>query len=438
MSINYGLRRRLARTIVAQLLAIAVAAVFGIWATAFTIENVLIKQALADEADYYWELAAKKPDARVPDTRNLTGYLAQADNDAHVPIHVRNLGIGFHSVPSEFDLSVVNISERGSDRLVLIFEGQQVRELSVLFGLVPLALVLMVVYVGAWLSYRSTRRAISPVEWLARQVNKLDPKRPDPHAFALSKLPVAPDSEVIDLANALGRLTQRVNVLVDREREFTRDVSHELRSPLTVVQMAADVLLRNEVLDQSARKSVERIKRASSDMVELVEAFLLLAREGELGLEFEPVCVNDVVAEEIERTRVLVSGRPVTLTLTQDSRMLVETSERVLSSMLGNLIRNAADYTEAGEVRVHIRSGVVEIHDEGPGMDSHEVGRAFEAFYRGRSTARGGSSGYGVGLTIVRRLSDRFDWPLAVDSTPGVGTSVLVRFPKFEEAGQAD
>ena len=93
---------------------------------------------------------------------------------------------------------------------------------------------------------------------------------------------------------------------------------------------------------------------------------------------------------------------------------------------------------EAGEVRVHIRSGVVEIHDEGPGMDSHEVGRAFEAFYRGRSTARGGSSGYGVGLTIVRRLSDRFDWPLAVDSTPGVGTSVLVRFPKFEEAGQAD
>ena len=312
---------------------------------------------------------------------------------------------------------------------MLVFEGAQVRELSVLFGLVPLTLVLIVVYIGVFWSYRTTRRAVSPVEWLAGEVSRLDPERPDPNAFSLSNLRVLPDSEVVDLAQALERLTQRINALVDRERNFTRDASHELRSPLTVIHMATDMLRAEDELSPSALKAIGRIKRAATDMVELVEAFLLLARESELGIEFEPICVNDVVADEVDRVRITAEGRPVTVVMTAETRMLVETSTRVLSSVVGNLLRNAVDYTEQGEVRVHIGRGFVEIRDNGQGMDTQEVDRAFDAFFRGRTVGLSGRTGHGVGLAIVRRLSARFNWNVRIESEPRQGTRVLVEFP---------
>ena len=101
------------------------------------------------------------------------------------------------------------------------------------------------------------------------------------------------------MAGALTKLTQRVNAFVDRERNFTRDASHELRSPLTVIRMAADLLLAESSLDDRGKATVNRIKRAATDMVELVETFLMLARETEIGLEFEPVSINAAVEDEV-------------------------------------------------------------------------------------------------------------------------------------------
>ena len=76
MADSQGLRRRLARTLVRQCVAIGIAACIGVWAAALTIENLLIKQALEDEASYFWQLKATNPLTPAPDTRNLTGFLS--------------------------------------------------------------------------------------------------------------------------------------------------------------------------------------------------------------------------------------------------------------------------------------------------------------------------------------------------------------------------
>ena len=427
--VNVSVGRRLRRALGIQAAVIGVVCVIGVLAAAFTIENVLITRALEDEADYYWKLVASDPSTAAPNTQNLTGYLARRGDDSEMPPELRILGAGHHDLPTTADVKLAYVTVRGDKRLVLVFEGTKVRELSFIFGLAPLGLVLCVVYLSAWWSYRATRRAVSPVEWLARQVNALDPERPDPQKFKLDGMAGGPDREVLDLANALAGLTGRVNGLVDRERNFTRDASHELRSPLTVIRMAATLLLADSALDEKSKLSVERIQRAAKDMGELVEAFLLLARESELGLEFEPVCVNDAIAEEIERARMLAQHRDVDVCVVEDSRLLVQSTDKVVSTIIGNLIRNAVDYTEAGAVVVRIAPCSVEICDSGPGMEGHEVEQVFDAFYRGRAQGRGHNTGHGVGLTIVKRLSVRFGWPVTFDSTPGQGTCVTIRFP---------
>jgi signal transduction histidine kinase len=162
-------------------------------------------------------------------------------------------------------------------------------------------------------------------------------------------------------------------------------------------------------------------------MEELTSAFLLLAREGEKGLPVERVCVNAVVADELERARVLAEGRPVSASVRESVRLYVDAPEKVVSVVLGNLLRNAFSYTDAGEVTVTIGTDAVMIRDTGVGMAPDKVAEMYRPFVRGDERRRGG---HGVGLTIVRRLSDRFGWPLAIDSAPGAGTTVTVGFPR--------
>ena len=128
--------------------------------------------------------------------------------------------------------------------------------------------------------------------------------------FDVSDLPQGTDREIVVLGDALKHLVQRVNVFVSREREFTRDVSHELRSPLTVMRVACDLVLKDDALAERVRKPVTKIQRAAVQMTNLVEAFLLLAREPDRDIEASMVCVNDLIAEEVEaatmRTRLCI------------------------------------------------------------------------------------------------------------------------------------
>jgi signal transduction histidine kinase len=421
-----GLRQRLGRAFLLQAVLISIAAIIGVYAAAFAIEEVLVKRALKEEATYFWDHYDRKADFPLPDTRNLTGYLAPQNDAGGLPEPLQALPTGFHKLPTQVDFSVVYVTEHGSDRLYLVFDGESVGQLALYFGLVPLAGILIVLYLIAWLAYRLAGRAISPIVWLAKEVQKFDPDSDTRPSFSPSSLPGNPDREVLALSEALSTLTRRVDEFVERERNFTRDASHELRSPLTVIKIAADMLLSEQELDRHARNSVLRIRRSATDMEELTEAFLLLAREADHKLSAEPACINEIVEYELDRARYLLDDKPVTVAFDAEYLLLTPASEKVLSVLIGNLIRNAFSYTDEGTVRIHISDRALTIEDSGVGMPSQEVEQVFKPFFRGGSKARGG---HGVGLTIVKRLSDRFGWPIRLESTVGVGTRVVVDFP---------
>ena len=420
-----GLRQRLGRAFLLQAVLISVAAIIGVYAAAFTIEEVLVKRALEEEATYFWDHHDRSAEFPLPDTRNLTGYLAPQSDVGGLPGPLRSLSPGFHKLPTQAEFSVVYVTDHGSDRLYLVFDGESVGQLALYFGLVPLAGILIVLYLIAWFAYRIAGKAISPIVWLAKEVQKFDPDSDKRPSFSPSSLPGSPDREVLALSEALSTLTRRVDEFVERERNFTRDASHELRSPLTVIKIAADMLLSEQELNRHARNSVLRIKRSATDMEELTEAFLLLAREVDRKYSAEPACINEITEYELERARYLLHGKPITVSFDAECVLLTPAPEKVLSVLIGNLIRNAFSYTDEGTVKIHISGNALAIEDSGVGMQSEEVGQVFKPFFRGGSRARGG---HGVGLTIVKRLSDRFGWPIRLDSTVGVGTRVVVEF----------
>jgi signal transduction histidine kinase len=415
-----GLRARLGRTFLLQGALIGAAAVVGVFLASLLLEGVLIREALSEEAAHFWTQRDRDGEHPLPGTLNLTGYLDT------VPPALSGLSSGYHERVIDGVETVVYVSDRGGQRLYLVFDRSGVGRLAAVFGLVPLAMVLLVLYLSTWLAFRASRRAFSPVIALARQVRGLDPAAPDSALLDPASLPRDADDEVRELADALARFAQRLNEFVERERNFTRDASHELRSPLTVIQMAAGMLEADAGLSDASRRSVARIERAARDMEELTSAFLLLARESQSGLRLEATCVNDVLADELERARLLAAGKPVESRLSATHRLYVEAPEKVLAVLLGNLLRNAFSYTDAGEVTVDVGAASVVIRDTGVGIAPGQVDAMYQPFVRGDVGRRGG---HGVGLTIVRRLSDRFGWPVTIDSSLGVGTRVEIRFP---------
>lgn len=426
-----GIRRKIWTVYVLQVAAISLATILGVYGAATVLEDVLIKRALAGEATFYWQRWKADPQVPVPITNNMTGYLLHpGENTLQLPEALRDLQPGYHRLDRTEGVVLVLVSDGPPGRLYLVFNQEQVGRLAFLFGFVPLILVLLIIYITTWLTYRASRHALSPVIALAKAVREWDPKRPDLAALEPRNLADDPDGDVETLARALHGYASRIEEFVERERNFTRDASHELRSPLTVIKIAADVLLDEDDLSEFAQRSLLRIKRSVLDMQAMIEAFLILARESDTGLPEEDFVVNDAIREEIERAQPLLEGKPVTLHLDEQAAFALHAPPKVFASMVANLIRNACLYTEAGEVQVMIGGDFVRVRDSGIGMSEEDLAQAFQPYHRARHSVRGG---HGVGLTLVRRLSDRFGWPVELDSLLGVGTTATIHFPNAQK-----
>jgi signal transduction histidine kinase len=383
---------------------------------------------LQDEASYYWKRHGDEAPIYIPDTFNMMGYVVpRGESEMTLPEPLRGLAPGYHSMPEAMGGSLVYVDDKPKGRLILVFKQQQVNALAFWFGVVPLTFVLMVIYAIAWVTYRASHRAISPVIWLANQVQHWDPKHPDAAVLDPASLPVDVQGETLVLASSLHEFATRINTYVQRERDFTRDASHELRTPMTVIRMAGDILLDDDSLSTHGVRTVQRIQASVREMESLVEAFLIMAREGDTGVSDEDFVVNEIVLDEVEKSRHLLANKPVELRVVEDSAFALHAPPRVFAVLFGNLLRNACHYTDTGTVTVRIGADRIVVEDTGVGMSAVDLSRAFDPFYRGGEQRRGG---HGIGLNIVRRLSDRFGWPVSLDSEAGKGTRVSLLFPK--------
>ncbi|MGH8106422.1 MAG: sensor histidine kinase, partial [Arenimonas sp.] len=392
------------------------------------LKHVLIRQALEQEAEHYWEILQANKNASAPDTYYMKGYLLfKDDSESVLPETMRGLSLGFHSLPQAKGGALILVEQRDDRHLFLQFKQEQVDALAFWFGMVPLALVLAVVYLIAFSTYRASKRAVSPVIWLANQVKLWDPKNPDANSIKPENLPSDVEGETFTLASSLHDYASRINNFVERERNFTRDASHELRTPLTVIRVAGDIMCGDEGMSASSKKSLTRIKQAGRDMEALIESFLILAREGDTGLPDEEFSVAEVVADEVDKAQVLLLDKPVELKVEVVQDFDLFAPSRVLSVMLGNLLRNACNYTDQGLIRVSIELGRISVIDTGIGMAKEDLDKVYDTFFRGNNH---GKDGQGVGLSIVRRLSDRYHWPVKLDSSLGQGTCASIEFPK--------
>ena len=422
-----NLDTKLVRVFILQILAISMATVLGVYAAALVVERVLVREALNGEAEHFWSHYAQDPNFALPNTNNLSGYLARDGDFDQVPEWLRDEPEGFRrSSAAPRSQPVIHVSERGSDRLFLVFDEVQVSSLAFYFGIAPLTAVLLLIYLLTWVGYIMSRRAVSTVIKLAEAVRDYDFRSGRFEKFSAEEYGDAGDTESLALVNAINQFISRLESFIQRERNFTRNASHELRTPLAVIKANLNLLAKFD--DPARRKAViERMSRTVADMESLVETLLLLARESESKLSTSSMVLNDLLRELLEQTETALGKEEIETGITATGLLEVDAPERVLAIVFSNLLRNAMTYTDKGRVDVLIDHRGVVIRDTGCGMGEADLENMFEPFYRGHDRS---NEGYGLGLAIVRRLCNRFAWDLSVESEVGVGTEFRIDFPR--------
>ena len=300
-------------------------------------------------------------------------------------------------------------------RLLLIF-GMQLVAVTVVclmgyYNVAPAAAVLLLIVIVSVLTWLATERAWRQVSALARWVGNWKEGQSD--------LDTQPDrlsqarGDIGTLARGFHNFASRIASYNERERNFTRDASHELRSPLTVIKMSTDMLSDEAGLSDFGKRSVQRIRRATREMESLVEALLILAREADNGQGEQDFVVNEVLRDELANAREMLHGHPIELQLEEPASFALHGSPRVFAVLCWQLIRHASQYTGQGVVQVTVTPGMVSV--------SATAGGEYDPPSPGQR---------GFEYAIAQRISERFAWPLSLHVQGGNRYVAEIRFPR--------
>lgn len=409
------------RQFLLQTLFIIFAVLVSIVTVTWILEKSLVKQALELEAEAFITSYQEDKSFPLPHTRNLVGYLSDNKNSKPIPEELLPLNPGLYPNTKLVDKEEpvpVYIRDFDGKRLYLVFEGANVDRLVGVFGLVPLTILLIIIYTSSWIAYKLTWRAASPVLNIARNLRKSGPNE--------FSMPISTDKlsgETKELAEALDEYSQKIDTYIEREKRFTADVSHELRTPMTVIDGAAQFLQNESELSKKGIERVAMIRRSCEDVNDLISAFFLLARDQDKQATEEMVDVAAIAEKEIVKHLPLIDKSKLNIELNIEKAFKVETNQKALEIIIDNIIGNAVKYTQKGEISVTVSDHKLKVADTGIGISEDILPHLFERHVRGRGLNQ---SGEGIGLAIVKRLCDQFDWDIQIENQPEHGVLVTL------------
>ncbi len=425
-----GMMSRLNKVFIIQLIFISVATVGGVIGAAKVVEDVLIKEALIGEAEFYWAHKAQKPDFPLPETMNLTGYLIVDGDYSGVPLGLHNITEPYQRVDLNEKRPIAYVTEKDNTKLILVFEEAQVSKLALYFGITPLIIVLLIVYLPAFISFVFSKRAFSPVLKLVQRLESAKISKAGIDGLKFDDIKRLGNVDVNTLIDAFDGFSDQLSQFINRERNFSRYASHELRTPLTVLKGSMSLLQRQELPEKSMRL-VNRMQPMVEDMQALIEALLMMSRDEVIEISDDPVLVNDILKSTVEDTIRLFEPRKIQLNW--QPKVLIQTylPEQLFAIVVSNLVRNACLYSsDPAEITVEIDGPDVKITDSGKGMSAEQLQRITEPFYRVDEHAK--EKGFGLGLSIVEMICNQCGWEIKFESEPDIGTTVTLTLADVE------
>ncbi len=424
MKFRHSLRSRIVFAFCLFGLVLGTAYATAVYISLDLIDDHLINNRLREEIDYFtnhYRYYSFLPQSNSP---YIKAYLGTQSMPLYVIEMIEGLSEGLHEAYSgqeEFHFAIHRLPNHEKNLYLLYevgtLEFTENRKLTI--GLVLLVGVILIIILGFWIGWLTSRKVIAPVVHLANQVNGSEPGKLPSN---LSRDFI--DDEVGTLAATLDRSMKRIEAFIEREHQFTRDASHELRTPVSVIKGAVELLhMHLKSAEASVLKPLERIQRQVTNMENIIEALLWLSREEMSFKSQKPFPVLPLVRAAIEENRKLVAPKPIDIELVHDGEPILNVPAPLFKIALTNLIQNAVRHGSGSSITVMVSRDRVLVSDTGAGMNGAQL-----AEIKRPHVPSVDSKGFGLGLSIVRRLCGRFGWRFEIHSEVNRGTTAQLIF----------
>src|ERR1700722_6602487 len=374
----------------------------------------LILEMLRVEGEYLRTRYAEDGQTPHPRTQHFYVFNDGGSGDNAPSDELRALDIGDHELSDEHGERHVAVYDVNGQRLYVVLNLglERARERRLARDLI--ALVLLGTGLSAWLGWAWAGRAIAPVRRLAEDVEAIEPSQKPAARFA----PNFAADEVGALAQAFDRYQDKLYEYIRRERAFTGDASHELRTPLAVIRGALEVMLDSGACDAPTEARLKRMQRGSDELRDLLDALLLLARSDEHEHAAAGSSdVGDVGKQLLRERRDTFNEKHLAIQYADATGILVAAPARVLQIVIGNLLRAATQFADAGALSVDVSPRALSIAHR---SCSAAVGTL-------PSDPRIGTERV-LGLSMISRVCERWGWMLDERTADNGDRSFELRF----------
>lgn len=301
---------------------------------------------------------------------------------------------------------------------------------------VRLSLILLplIVIITAILGYFMTKRTLRPVDQMTRTVQAIQTDGDLSRRVSLGK----GNDEIYRLASTFDNMLAQIEDSMLRERQFTSDVAHELRTPLSTMTLLCDDLLTQEPLDPSVQEELLLLQKKISGLSHMVSQLLMLSRadQGRAKLEPESLNLSELAQMACEEAKEYASKKQIAVEYQIAPQLYMVGDETLLIRFFMNLLNNAVSYgKENGHIWVTLQQDTESPHlikgsvkDDGIGIREDDLPHIWERFYQA-DPSRTESENSGLGLSMVDWIVKAHHGKIAVESTFGEGSSFTFCFP---------
>lgn len=248
-----------------------------------------------------------------------------------------------------------------------------------------------------------------------------------------------PNDEIRNLAITFNAMISRLEISIEKQKQFISDASHELRTPISVIQGYANLIDRwgksdTEILNES----IDSIKTETEHMSNLINKLLFLARaeKNSVNIKGEKICLNSIFEDIVKE--VNLTKEEIDISISENDELFVMADLDMLKQTIWIFLDNAIKYSNKENIKIKItlykneNYAVFEIADNGIGIKEEDIPYIFDRFYRGDKSRSREIVGTGLGLSIAYRIIDGHNGKVCVESTFGEGSTFIISLPALD------
>lgn len=368
------------------------------------------------------------------DSSLVSAWLARGGVGAEsVPEAMRGLAPGlYHFAPDGKSLHVA-VTDTADGRLTVVLDATAAEERVYRFGFTLCALWLGCVAGTIWIARGVAALAVGPIVAATRTIASSAPGQP--------LAATARDDEAGVLMETFNRFRDRVDDMVEREREFAANLDHEIRTPLTTIRTDAELLGLEAELAPAQRQRLERITAAVDEIIATTASTLSYSAGRFLGIE--AVDLHEFLLHAAAAMSDRAEAKGLRIVVDVAAGETIQADRQALLTIVRNLLRNAIEHASPATLRIGGDRRAIVFSDDGPGIEPARVDGLFARPRQADSAASGEACGTrmrGLGLAIAKRLCDLQGWQLRFRSPleSGRGTAFTLSFAEAPATAAAE